>query len=127
MKLFRRANELNIGVIAMKPMAGGVLTDGTIAMKFILENKFITTAIPGMASIKEVEENSRVGSSFVPLTYEEREKALSDANKLGDEFCRRCGYCAPCPRGIDIPTMFVIRGYKENYNLATWAEENIMQ
>jgi len=122
-ELFRRANELNIGVIAMKPMAGGVLTDGTIAMKFILENKFISSAIPGMASIKEVEENSRVGSSFVSLTYEEREKALSDANKLGNEFCRRCGYCAPCPRGIDIPTMFVIRGYKESYNLPTWAEE----
>lgn len=122
-ELFRRANELNIGVIAMKPMAGGALTDGTIAMKFILENKSVTTAIPGMASIKEVEENSRVGSNFVPLTFEEREKALKEANELGDEFCRRCGYCAPCPKGIDIPTMFVIRGYKERYNLATWAEE----
>lgn len=122
-ELFKRANELNIGVIAMKPMAGGALTDGTIAMKFILENKSITTAIPGMASIKEVEENSRVGSSFVPLTQEERENALKDAKDLGDEFCRRCGYCAPCHKGIDIPTMFVIRGYKERYDLATWAEE----
>jgi predicted aldo/keto reductase-like oxidoreductase len=121
--LFRRANELNIGVIAMKPMAGGALTDGTIAMKFILENKTVTTAIPGMASIKEVEENSSVGSSFMLLTPEEREKALKDASELGDEFCRRCGYCAPCHKGIDIPSMFVISGYKERYNLATWAEE----
>ena len=122
-ELFARANELNIGVIAMKPMAGGALTDGTIAMKFILENKSISTAIPGMASIKEVEENSKVGSSFVALTAKEREKALTEASKLGDEFCRRCGYCAPCQKGVDIPTMFVIRGYKERYNLATWAEE----
>lgn len=122
-ELFKRANELNIGIIAMKPMAGGALTDGTIAMKFILENKSITTAIPGMASIMEVEENSRVGSNFVALTDEERKKALKDARELGDEFCRRCGYCAPCPKGIDIPTMFVIRGYKERYDLATWAEE----
>ena len=122
-ELFRRANELNIGVIAMKPMAGGALIDGTIAMKFILENKSITTAIPGMASIKEVEENSKVGSIFVPLTPEEREKALKDASELGDEFCRRCGYCAPCHKGIDIPSMFVFRGYKERYDLATWAEE----
>jgi predicted aldo/keto reductase-like oxidoreductase len=122
-ELFKRANELNIGIIAMKPMAGGALTDGTIAMKFILENKSITTAIPGMASIGEVEENTKVGSNFVPLTDEEREKALKDASELGDEFCRRCGYCAPCPKGIDIPTMFVIRGYKERYDLATWAEE----
>jgi len=125
-ELFARANELNIGVIAMKPMAGGALTDGTIAMKFILENKSITTAIPGMASITEVEENSRVGGSFVPLTYEERKNALKEASELGDEFCRRCGYCAPCQKGIDIPTMFVIRGYKERYNLATWAEERYL-
>lgn len=122
-EIFKRANELNIGVIAMKPMAGGALTDGTIAMKFILENKSITTAIPGMASIKEVEENSRVGSNFVPLNNEERKKALKDASELGDEFCRRCGYCAPCPKGIDIPSMFVVSGYKERYDLATWAEE----
>ena len=122
-ELFRRASELNIGVIAMKPLAGGALTDGTIAMKFILENKFITTAIPGMASIKEVQENTRVGSNFVPLTYKEREKALKEANELGDEFCRRCGYCAPCPKGIDIPSMFVFRSYKERYKLASWAEE----
>ncbi len=121
--LFKRAYELNIGVIAMKPMAGGALTDGTRAMKFILENKSITTAIPGMASIQEVEENSKVGCSFAPLTHEEMEKALKDASELGDEFCRRCGYCAPCHRGIDIPTMFMISGYKERYNLATWAEE----
>ena len=122
-ELFKRAKELNIGVIAMKPMAGGALTDGTIAMKFILENEAITTAIPGMASIEEVEENYKVGSSFKPLTYEEKEKALEEASKLGNEFCRRCGYCAPCPKGIDIPTMFVIRGYKERYDLASWAEE----
>ena len=85
-ELFRRASELNIGVIAMKPFAGGALRDKTIAMKFILENKFITTAIPGMASINEVQENSRAGSNFVPLTYKEREKALKEANELGDVF-----------------------------------------
>ena len=122
-ELFKRASELNIGVIAMKPMAGGALTDGTIAMKFVLENKCVTIAIPGMASIKEVEENSKVGNNFLPLTIEEREKATKDASELGEEFCRRCGYCAPCPQEIDIPTVFVVSGYKERYDLATWAEE----
>ena len=122
-ELFRRAHELNIGVIAMKPMAGGALVNGTMAMKFIIENKSITSAIPGMASIKEVEENAEVGNNFKILTFEEREEALSIAKELGDEFCRRCGYCAPCPKGIDIPSMFVFRGYKERYNLGAWAEE----
>lgn len=120
--LFRRAHELNIGVIAMKPMAGGNLTNGTTALKFIVENENITTAIPGMASIKEVEENAKVGNNFVPLTYEEREEVLKTAKELGTEFCRRCGYCAPCTAGIDIPSIIVLKNYKEHYDLASWAE-----
>lgn len=122
-ELFRRAKQRNIGVIAMKPMAGGNLTNATVAMKFILENNSITTAIPGMGSIEEVEENAAVGNAFVPLTFEEREKALEEADNLGEEFCRRCGYCKPCPQGIDIPNNFVFENYKTKYNLSKWADE----
>lgn len=121
-ELFRRAKELNVGVIAMKPMAGGALQNGEIALKFIAENKSITTAIPGMASLQEVEQNASVGNAYVPLTYEEREAALKEANELGSEFCRRCGYCGPCPQGIDIPSMFTFKAYKDRYNLPEWAE-----
>lgn len=119
--LFKRARVLNIGIIAMKPMAGGNLIDGSIAMKFILENGNISTAIPGMASIKEVEENAGVGNNFIPLNYEEREAALKFAKELGKEFCRRCGYCAPCTKEIDIPGVFVIANYKKRYDLSKWA------
>lgn len=122
-ELFRRAKELNIGVIAMKPMAGGNLEDGAMALKFIFENENITTAIPGMATIEEVEQNAAVGSELKPLTFEERERALTIAKELGENFCRRCGYCAPCVKGIDIPSMFVIKGYKAKYDLASWAEQ----
>lgn len=122
-ELFRRAKELNIGVIAMKPMAGGNLEDGSLALKFIFENENITTAIPGMALIEEVEQNAAVGNELKPLTLEERERAHEIAKELGENFCRRCGYCAPCVKGIDIPSMFVMKGYKTKYNLASWAEE----
>lgn len=122
-ELFERAAELNIGVIAMKPMAGGNLTDGSLALKFILENENITTAIPGMATIEEVEINAEAGVNFVSLNEDEKQKALSIAQEIGENFCRRCGYCAPCSKGIDIPNMFVFSGYKERYNLAGWAEE----
>jgi len=121
--LFTRAKELNIGVIAMKPMAGGALTEGTLALKYILQNDNVTCAIPGMASIKEVEENSKVGSSKNVLTEEEISRIKDIAAELGTEFCRRCSYCAPCPKGIDIPNIFLLQGYKERYNLAEWAEK----
>ena len=122
-ELFVRANQRNIGVIAMKPMAGGNLTNATVAMKFILENTNVTSAIPGMATIEEVEENAAVGNNFVPLTYEEREAALEEADSLGQEFCRRCGYCKPCPQGIDIPSNFLMKNYKLKYDLTDWSEK----
>lgn len=120
---FAKAYEKNIGVIAMKPMAGGALEDGSLAMRFILDNPSVTTAIPGMADISEVETNAKVGNNSLPLTEEERRNASRLAEELGTEFCRRCGYCAPCAKGIDIPSVFVFKGYKDRYDLAAWAED----
>lgn len=121
-ELFKRSKELNIGVIAMKPMAGGALRDGSLALKFILNNENITTAIPGMATFEEIEENSSVGNKITPLTSEEEEKTLEISKELGTEFCRRCGYCGPCPQNIDIPSILVLKAYKERYGLPEWAE-----
>jgi Predicted oxidoreductases of the aldo/keto reductase family len=122
-ELFKRAKELNIGVIAMKPMAGGALTKGTLALKYILQNENVTCAIPGMGKLEEIEENSELGSNILDLTEAEKAEAKTIADELGTEFCRRCGYCAPCSKGIDIPSVFLLQGYKERYNLSQWAEE----
>ncbi|MCX7711664.1 MAG: aldo/keto reductase [Clostridia bacterium] len=121
-ELFERAAELDVGVIAMKPMAGGSIEDGSLGMKFILGNEHITTAIPGMASIEEVEANAAAGNGSIVFTSEEERKIEEITESLGSEFCRRCGYCAPCPQEIDIPTMFLLVGYKKRYDLGDWAE-----
>lgn len=121
--IFKRAKELGIGVIAMKPMAGGALEDGTLALRYILKNENITTAIPGMATIEEVEENSKTAENFEAFTEEENQTINKIIEELGNNFCRRCGYCAPCPQKIDIPSAFLFSGYKERYNLSKWAEE----
>jgi predicted aldo/keto reductase-like oxidoreductase len=126
-ELFKRAKELNIGVIAMKPMAGGAIEDGSLALRYILQNDAVTTAIPGMADLKEVEENVSIAKDVTPLTAEEREKANQIIKELGNCFCRRCGYCGPCPQKIDIPTMFLLSGYKERYDLKTWGEDRYFE
>jgi predicted aldo/keto reductase-like oxidoreductase len=77
--------------------------------------------IPGMDSVKQVRKNARVGNDFKVLTPEERKIFEKDANDLGEGFCRRCGYCAPCPQGIDIPMQFIVEGYYRRYNLEEWA------
>lgn len=121
--LFKRAKELNIGVIVMKPIAGGAITNAQLSLRFILGNPNVTVAIPGMRKLEEVIENSSIGNEFIPLSEKEREIILNEARELGNEFCRRCGYCAPCPQGIDIPTQFVLEGYYLRYNLPEWAKE----
>ncbi|EQB87064.1 putative aldo/keto reductase-like oxidoreductase [Clostridium punense] len=122
-ELFKRAKELDIGVIAMKPMAGGALEDGDLALRYILKNHNVTTAIPGMATVEEVTINAGAAMKQGTFSDSDMEKAAKIAGELGESFCRRCGYCAPCPQKIDIPTMFVFSAYKERYNLAQWAEE----
>ncbi len=121
--LFKRAKELDIGVIVMKPLAGGAITDGALALKYILNNENVSTVIPGMADLKEVEENATAGNDIKPLNDEEINKINGIKKQLGSEFCRRCGYCAPCTKGIDIPSVFLFAGYKERYNLEGWAED----
>jgi hypothetical protein len=121
-ELFELAGKLDVGVIAMKPMAGGALTNAKLALRFILEHP-VTVAIPGMDSPGQVEENAAVGSELRGLSETEREGLSGLAAKLGARFCRRCEYCLPCQQGIDIPSVFLIDGYYVRYDLKDWAKE----
>ena len=120
--LFEKANNMGIGVIVMKPLAGGAITKGELSLRFIVDNPNVTVAIPGMESIEQVNENAQVGIEKRKLTGEENDILFEEANSLGAEFCRRCGYCLPCPQGIDIPTQFLMEGYYTRYNLQEWAQ-----
>lgn len=120
-KAFKLAFEKNVGTIAMKPMAGGALSNGRSALKFILESPYLDVAIPGMDSVKQVIENARAMDD-VALTMEERDELVKEAKELGTTFCRRCGYCLPCPQGIDIPSMFLMEAYYNRYELKNWAK-----
>ncbi len=119
--VFRKARENNLGVIVMKPLAGGAISKGELSLRYIMENKDVTVAIPGMDSVEQVIENARAGNDMRHLTEDERKVLMEEANTLGEEFCRRCGYCAPCTVGIDIPTQFILEGYYSRYNLQDWA------
>ena len=114
------ALEKGIGTIAMKPMAGGNLDDWNLALRFIAASGVIDVAIPGMGSVEEVQRNAQVDLS-APLTQEELEQCQAIRHELGTRFCRRCGYCAPCTVGIDIPSQFLMANYARRYGLGDWA------
>ncbi len=121
--LIRRCHEKNIGFICMKPLAGGALDDGTLALRFIVNNPNVDVVIPGMADPSELTENMAAVSNTAPLTQEEIEKIEEIRNTLGTEFCRRCNYCAPCTVGISIPSAFLFEGYLTRYGLPDWAKQ----
>lgn len=119
--LFERAHQLGIGILVMKPLAGGAIDDAALSLRFITQNPHITLAIPGMDSIRQIKENVAAASNLVPLTEQERLYIDGFKEKMGNRFCRRCGYCGPCPEGLDIPSMFTIEGYLSRYDLKEWA------
>ena len=119
-EVLRLAKGKGLGTVCMKPMAGGNLEDWALALRFALSAEFIDIAIPGMGSPEEVERNAAVDLSS-PMTEEELERCEAIRRELGSAFCRRCGYCAPCSAGIDIPSVFTQANYLRKYGLAGWA------
>lgn len=119
---FKKAHEKGIGIIVMKPLAGGAIDNATLAIKYILSKDYIDVVIPGMDSVGQVKQNVNVLENL-ELTEEDNTKIEEIRETLGKRFCRRCEYCLPCPIGINIPTNFLLEGYYTRYNLKEWAKE----
>lgn len=119
-EVFKKAHEKGVGTIVMKPLAGGAIDDGTLAMKYILSREYIDVAIPGMDRPEQVKENTAVLENF-ELTEEDNVKITKIKSELGTNFCRRCEYCLPCPQGVIIPQNFLLEGYYTRYGLQDWA------
>ena len=122
-KLMQECANRNIGFIAMKPIAGGNIENTSLALKYILNNPNCTVVIPGMGDANEVIQNT-ADELFEPLTDVDKKNCDKIIKELGSQFCRRCGYCAPCPQGIDIPRNFILVNYVRRYNLGDWARTN---
>ncbi|NLK01188.1 MAG: aldo/keto reductase, partial [Clostridia bacterium] len=119
------ADEMDIGTIVMKPLAGGAITNADLALRYLFDQG-VTTAIPGMDTISQVEENAMAGGDGSPLSAKEREELLNETDKLGTTFCRRCEYCLPCPEGIPIPSIFLFEGYYTRYGLKEWSMDRYL-
>ena len=122
-KLIKVCAERNIGFIVMKPLAGGALEDATLAMRFLVQSPYTDVIIPGMAFVEEAEQNIAAVSDTSPLTAEELAKIDTIRKELGTQFCRRCNYCQPCAKGINISGCFLFHGYLARYGLADWAKD----
>ena len=103
-KLIPLARSLDIGIIAMKPMAGGVFSNNRAAISWILQHPDIIP-IPGMCKIEEIDDNRQALTA--PPTSADLSQLEADKQELGTVFCRRCDYCLPCPN--DIEASYILR------------------
>lgn len=117
------AKELDIGVLAMKPVCGGTLDNPLLGIRFCL-NSPADVVLCGMKSLAEVEADLDVVSNFRPLSAEEEDALMAEASHMGNQFCRRCGYCQPCPQGIHIPRILWLANVHHRAPADdTWTEE----
>lgn len=135
LKIIKLIKESNIESIIMKPYAGGALTTLTEKTSKIVKNdaelrelalKFVLKydpgiIIPGMATINEVKNNIDIVNNFNKLTQDEIYKIQCLKEIIGTTFCRRCQYCEPCPKNIQIAQIIRFYKYYEDYGLHDWA------
>ena len=121
--LIARCKAAGKAFIAMKPLAGGAIESGRLAIRYTLANPGVTVVIPGMAELPELSQNMAAAEDASPLTEEELSACEEVRKSLGTQFCRRCNYCAPCTVGIQIPNCFLFQGYLNRYGLEGWAHE----
>lgn len=99
--LVNRCKAANMGFIAMKALSGGLITNGRAAYAF--EDQF-ENVLPIWGVQKESELDEFLGYIDNPPAMDAELTALieRDRQQLCGSFCRGCGYCMPCPAGIQI-------------------------
>jgi len=110
--LIPKAKEKGVGVAIMKPLSGGsffTLGKGEIspydALRFVLSNPNITTALGGAKFLKDVEQDVKIAKNYEPITEDEAAPLIQIAKGFGEDVCRNCHYCEDCPQEIPVPTI----------------------
>jgi predicted aldo/keto reductase-like oxidoreductase len=94
--------EHDVGLIAMKGMCGGLLTDAVSAFAFLRQ---FENVVPIWGVQRESELDQFLALEKNPPTLDDamRARIEKDRIELAGDFCRACGYCLPCPADIPIP------------------------
>jgi hypothetical protein len=103
-ELISLAGSMDIGTMVMKPLAGGAIRNIEKSFKFF-NNFQVDIILNGVSNTDELYENLKMAEISSSLTSDELALFEREVAYLGNNFCRRCNYCEPCPNDIRIPDM----------------------
>jgi predicted aldo/keto reductase-like oxidoreductase len=100
-ELVKMCKDHNMGYIAMKGLAGGLINRSDAAMAFMTQFDNVMP-IWGVQREKELDEWLSYFDNTPEMTDEISSFIEKEKTELAGDFCRGCGYCMPCPMGIKI-------------------------
>ena len=101
LELVRSCQQAGMGFLAMKALAGGLITNSAAAYAFMSQFAHVLP-IWGIQRETELDEFLSCQEQEPELTGALKDIIDQDRKELQGEFCRGCGYCMPCPAGIEI-------------------------
>ena len=123
-ELVAKCKEKNVGFIAMKGLAGGLINKSEAAMAFMTQYDNVLP-IWGIQRETELEEWLSYMENTPSMTGEIKEYIEREQKELSGEFCRGCGYCMPCPKGIMINQCARMSLMLRRAPSASWLSENM--
>lgn len=138
------AASKGLPIIVMEPLLGGRLVDRLpeeakevirrsapvnmsetqaavgLALRWLWDQPEVTVVLSGMSTEEQLLENLELTDSVKPGCFTERERETLDRvlelfNASFRVSCTGCNYCMPCPKGINIPSLF--SAYNTSYSV----------
>ncbi len=113
-EILSSCRKSQVGLIAMKPFGGGVLSDAEVCVRFFTDCPDVVLD-PGFEKAEEVDEVVGLCDAAAGLTEENRRTIERLRRELGTRFCRRCEYCMPCPQGVKITTVMNTESFLKRF------------